>query len=47
MRYDLLKKAHARNIKEYNEKFIARRLNPLKGHRYQPILLWLSTSLPI
>ena len=39
MRYDLLKKAHARNIKEYNEKFIARRLNPLKGHRYQPYIV--------
>jgi len=39
MRYDLLKKAHARNIKEYNEKFIARRLNPMKGHRYQPYIV--------
>ncbi len=39
MRYDLLKKAHARNIKEYNEKFIARRLNPLKGHKYQPYIV--------
>ena len=38
-RYDLLKKAHARNIKEYNEKFIARRLNPEKGHRYQPYIV--------
>ncbi len=35
-RYDLLKLAHARNIKEYNEKFINRKLNPLKGHRYLP-----------
>ena len=39
MRYDLLKKAHARNIKEYNEKFISRRLNPEKGHRYQPYIV--------
>jgi len=39
MRYDLLKKAHARNIKEYNEKFISRRLNPSKGHRYQPYIV--------
>ena len=39
MRYDLLKKAHARNIKEYNEKFITRRLNPEKGHRYQPYIV--------
>lgn len=38
-RYDLLKKAHARNVKEYNEKFIARRLNPEKGHRYQPYIV--------
>ena len=30
-RYDLLKKAHARNIKEYNKKYIARQLNPDKG----------------
>ena len=30
-RYDLLKEAGCRNIKEYNEKFIARRLNPQKG----------------
>ena len=30
-RYDLLKEAGARNIKEYNEKFIKRKLNPLKG----------------
>ncbi len=29
-RYDLLKKAHARNLKEYNEKFVKRKLNPLK-----------------
>ena len=39
LRYDLLKKAHARNIKEYNEKFISRRLNPEKGHRYQPYIV--------
>jgi DNA segregation ATPase FtsK/SpoIIIE, S-DNA-T family len=38
-RYDLLKKAHARNIKEYNEKFISRSLNPEKGHRYQPYIV--------
>ena len=35
-RYDLLKKAQVRNIKEYNPKFIARRLNPENGHRYLP-----------
>ena len=38
-RYDLLKKAQARNIKEYNEKFINRRLNPEKGHRYLPFIV--------
>lgn len=38
-RYELLKKAHARNIKEYNAKFVARRLNPEKGHRYLPYIV--------
>ena len=38
-RYDLLKKAHARNVKEYNEKFIKRRLNPEKGHRFMPYIV--------
>ena len=38
-RYDLLKKAHTRNIKEYNSKFIARRLNPNNGHRYMPYIV--------
>lgn len=33
-RYDLLKEAGCRNLKEYNGKFIERRLNPNKGHRY-------------
>ncbi len=33
-RYDLLKAAQVRNVKEYNEKFLSRRLNPLKGHKY-------------
>ena len=35
-RYDLLKEAGCRNIKEYNEKFTARKLNPEKGHQYLP-----------
>ncbi len=35
-RYDLLKKAMVRNIVEYNDKFIHRRLNPEKGHRFLP-----------
>lgn len=38
-RYDLLKEANARNIKEYNEKFIKRRLNPQKGHQYLPFVV--------
>lgn len=38
-RYDLLKAAHARNIKEYNKKFISRRLNPEKGHKYMPYIV--------
>lgn len=38
-RYDLLKKARARNIREYNEKFVQRKLNPLKGHRFLPFIV--------
>jgi len=38
-RYDLLKEAGARNIKEYNEKFIKRKLNPQKGHQYLPFIV--------
>ncbi len=38
-RYDLLKRAHARNIKEYNKKFISRKLNPLKGHKFMPYIV--------
>ena len=38
-RYDLLKAAHVRNIKEYNAKFILRKLNPNKGHRYLPYIV--------
>ena len=38
-RYDLLKEAGTRNIKEYNEKFVARRLNPEKGHQYLPFIV--------
>lgn len=38
-RYDLLKKAHTRNIKEYNEKFVNRRLNPEKGHKFMPYIV--------
>ena len=38
-RYDLLKRAKARNIKEYNAKFLARRLNPKNGHEYMPYIV--------
>ncbi len=38
-RYDLLKDAQVRNIKEYNTKFIARKLNPNHGHRFLPYLI--------
>jgi len=38
-RYELLEKAGSRNVKEYNEKFISRRLNPQKGHRYMPYIV--------
>lgn len=38
-RYDLLKKARARNIKEYNEKFVNRKLNPKDGHRFMPFIV--------
>jgi S-DNA-T family DNA segregation ATPase FtsK/SpoIIIE len=38
-RYDLLKKAHVRNVKEYNEKFTMRHLNPDKGHRFLPYIV--------
>ncbi len=38
-RYDLLKMAQTRNVKEYNVKFISRRLNPNKGHRYLPYIV--------
>ncbi len=38
-RYDLLKAAHVRNIKEYNAKFIARKLSPKKGHKYLPYIV--------
>jgi S-DNA-T family DNA segregation ATPase FtsK/SpoIIIE len=38
-RYELLKDAQVRNIKEYNKKFISRKLNPNHGHRYLPYLI--------
>jgi S-DNA-T family DNA segregation ATPase FtsK/SpoIIIE len=38
-RYDLLKNAYVRNIKEYNTKFIARKLNPENGHKFLPYIV--------
>lgn len=39
LRYDLLKEAGTRNIREYNGKFTQRKLNPQKGHRYLPFIV--------
>ncbi len=38
-RYELLKDAQVRNLKEYNSKFISRKLNPNQGHKYLPYLV--------
>jgi S-DNA-T family DNA segregation ATPase FtsK/SpoIIIE len=38
-RYDLLKEAGTRNIREYNDKFVRRKLNPQKGHQYLPFIV--------
>ena len=38
-RYDLLKKADVRQIKEYNEKFLSRKLNPVNGHKFLPYIV--------
>ncbi len=38
-RYELLMKAHVRTIKEYNAKFISRKLNPNNGHKYMPYIV--------
>src|SRR5690606_14874476 len=39
MRYELLKNAFCRTIKEYNKKFSERKLNPENGHRYLPYIV--------
>ena len=44
-RYDLLKDAQVRNIKEYNQKFLKRKLNPEKGHRYLPYIVLIIDEL--
>ncbi|MFN8357514.1 MAG: DNA translocase FtsK [Spirosomataceae bacterium] len=45
MRYDLLKEAGCRNIKEYNAKFVQRQLNPEKGHRFMPYIVLVVDEL--
>jgi DNA segregation ATPase FtsK/SpoIIIE, S-DNA-T family len=44
-RYDLLKNAECRNVKEYNKKFVERRLNPEKGHRFLPYIVLVIDEL--
>src|SRR5690606_5279997 len=44
-RYDLLKDAECRNLKEYNAKFVRRRLNPQKGHRFLPYIVLIIDEL--
>ncbi len=44
-RYDLLKDAECRNLKEYNAKFVKRRLNPQKGHRFLPYIVLIIDEL--
>jgi len=44
-RYDLLKDAGCRNLKEYNKKFVNRRLNPKKGHKYLPYIVLVIDEL--
>ncbi|WP_242916668.1 DNA translocase FtsK [Pontibacter liquoris] len=45
MRYDLLKDAGCRNLKEYNRKFVERRLNPKKGHKFMPYIVLVIDEL--
>ncbi len=44
-RYDLLKDAGCRNLKEYNKKFVERRLNPIKGHKFLPYIVLVIDEL--
>ncbi len=44
-RYDLLKRARVRNLKEYNQKFTARKLSPRKGHRFLPYIILVIDEL--
>jgi S-DNA-T family DNA segregation ATPase FtsK/SpoIIIE len=44
-RYEMLKDAGAKNLKEYNAKFVGRRLNPKEGHRYLPYIVLVIDEL--
>ena len=44
-RYDLLKDAACRNIREYNQKFVDRKLNPEKGHKFLPYIVLVIDEL--
>ena len=44
-RYEILKEAGAKNIKEYNAKFVARKLNPRDGHRFLPYIVLVIDEL--
>jgi len=44
-RYDLLKDGACRNLKEYNTKFVRRKLNPEKGHRFLPYIVLVIDEL--
>lgn len=44
-RYDLLKHAGCRNLKEYNKKFVERKLNPNKGHKFLPYIVLVIDEL--
>lgn len=44
-RYDLLKDAACRNLKEYNSKFVSRKLNPDKGHKFMPYIVLVIDEL--
>lgn len=44
-RYNLLKEAGCRNLKEYNNKFVSRRLNPEHGHRFLPYIVLVIDEL--
>jgi len=44
-RYNLMKEGEARNLKEYNTKFISRKLNPEKGHKFLPYIVLVIDEL--